>query len=1302
MNNETVYPDLKTLLAKYDTATQRLVQAQKTVLSLENSPTVTIQDVWKEEPVVETLQQSCGDGAVVNLKHEYQQYTYRDAKVDQLEQSLCNLSDETNRTLYECLYQAKMTKLAVQDWLENIMWSLNMRSNIISGEKQQVSVAATIGEKDTTDLYKDDMTILSRVLNTLFTAEQTSTNEIGNQVDTTTMNDNVRNNDAYLEQLHTWILNIGSAFIKCASLTDYKYLLLQLYKSKQATEWGVTLIQYIPDGNILEFMAEYHLALGCVLDNPTDSPWQEEDYINCLDQLDVPFVCAHFVDSIFQQDHPLDHASATHSAEFFDLSNSLIDALLAGIRLASSKNYSNLKKRLAQQISQASVTLTSELKKHNTWSEQCQPDGDDFIVHVVTGLLSVSDSDVWHFLPSLPFDIVSSQALWEITLKLLQITDYAEPSNLRSAIKNPPVINSFLQQVKGSPTQGVFMISCLTNVVTSISSGVGKMSSSDTNNSLLGASLVAIIAHALFTIAFVDQDLNDIYYKDVRDNFGIICSAHPFVISLLLRWTCDHLAGMENMALYLFRSLPLDRWEILTDDLTLLYQLLQQSEQSLWVTFAQYVIGQLNFGYCQEPSISTGPDPPHSSHPWCQNPKQPFLPYRTHEDLAFLILDSCQKYQSLYDFDKDILGSTKASSLFTSTKHTAAAATPSSSSVSINATSHQHFLDWCWTVVQQLQLYHTPLSSRASDMDKCIDLAFLKACLNQPAENISSHGALLVFVAFLLSPTSRHFLRFESGHGWMKLLVILRRGKCTAAIHLLGEIVPAFIYLHGDDFFTGDDSVVDYLRNMVEHKKDPMLRQSAQYYIDLHSVKGNKKVASRKTDHPASDFWYLKSLNGIGFVIGSHAWHCHVIDTTSDLNGFSYLNLVLYSWLYTVFRKDDWMWSEQYVTIVDDICYIAYCLDQQSLVYKMLEKEMERLEQIKSPSPKPSFSVSPKLMPLVGQPRKALKYIKNMLPDSTYATLLTGEWSMLSLTTNNLFKTPGVEPNSLWFAFKVLLLETAKEKDDRCAFTQLLLAESTPIPSPTSSSSSSSSPVPSNLLASPSSHSMPLSAAFGLLQYMQQPDNDFKILSANSKKPVDFYCVYRILQHILVAPFDHPVMPLLLQIFFCLFYANMAITNGDGTKKKIFYGAAFFAKKQDQLAKLRDRIASLQTYHGQQGMAPANSFKTRDDQTIHEQTTRHHEHLRQIYYAMWLWLGSEDLLTQGGDTGGIYSSDLEKLPAHYCPQRLLSCLQATTMDTWENHQPWIKYDALWYDLVDNERIKTSFSKFGWVDSGWNS
>ncbi|KAI8081586.1 uncharacterized protein BX664DRAFT_361732 [Halteromyces radiatus] len=1347
MDHTTQYPELGSLLQKYRSSLRQLHNIQHSASNIEDSTSLVFEHLSVGSPIIETIQQTCGDGTTVTLDHEILRQQHIEEDVSRLERSLCRLSGDINSLLYKYLYTSKMAKMDIQAWLDDRLWSLNMRTNIMSSQKQQQGsdISILVSKDRMTESYKNDMTTLSRVLNTLFSAERSLEN---NDISVVQLDDGNNNNvtegmleddSMFLDQLHTWILNVASVYLKYADLQDYKYLLLHLMQSTNSTEWGVTMIQYIPDTkNILVFMVEFVAALQHIFSNFTTSSWMEDDYINCLEQLDIPFVYMTFVKSIFQQNHPLDDTFITCSTECFDLSSRLVDTLIFGIQTASSKKYSSLTKRLTQQVSQISIILTTELKKNESWSQQCHSERDDFVLQIVSGLLAVPDPHVWHFLPSLPFEVVSIPTLWEIVIKILRITDYAEPSNIRSVINQPPTIDSFIQQLKENQTQGVFMISCLTNMAISIPAGVNILSPTNSNWSTLGTSLVSIIGYALFTIAFVDQDLGQIYYKDVRDNFGTICSVHPFVISLLLRWTCDYHATMENMALYLFRSLPISEWEILKEDLVLLHQLLRQSELSTWITFAQYVIGHLNLGY-RQPESTTSWDTFHTSHPWCRKSKQPFLSFATHEELAFILLDACQKYQPIHEFDKYMAeGNT---TVFQSTEKKGSLPLFGSASPSMISSpgpentktlSHLEFLDWCWLIIQRLQLYHGPLSSRASDIDKCINLPFLRELLNHPSDITASHGALFTYVAFLLSPTSRHFLRFESNHGWMKLLFILRRGRCTAAIDILSEIVPAFVYLHGDDFFTGDNSLVDYLQNMVEHKKDPMLRLAAQDHLIAQKnsfLSSKRTMINGKMMKWTNDFWYPKQRpSGIAMIIGSHAWHCQFIDTISDLDGFSYLTLILHSWLNTIFRKEDWMWNEQYVDIVDDICHIGYCLDRQSLIFEMLRKQMERLEQLRSSSPL-SITSSPKMTPFASNPRNAFKCFKNMLPDTTYPTLLTGEWSMISLTTSNIFKTPGVEPNSLWFAFDVLLLEAEMEKDGRYHLAQLLSKPLSPSLSSSSSSSTSSSSTSTLVTSSASvsasaatftsisrhpstSTSTTLSSATTTTLSSQfkssNLDNEFKSFISQSKKPIEFYCIYRTLQHILVAPLDHPLTPLLLQLFFCLYFANVCIVDDNGISRNLFYGAIFFIKKQDQLAKLRDRIATLQTYHGQMGLtSPAKSppSAVKEDRHLitaqhdeqhnhhHQQQQKHHEQLRQVYYAMWLWLGNDKLILTDDER-----KDTIEFADHFCPDRLAECRKSTKMDQWEQHQPWMKHEALWYDLIEHNKMKSDFDTYCWVDS----
>ncbi|CAO3626046.1 unnamed protein product [Cunninghamella blakesleeana] len=1323
--------ELKTLLVNYRNTLQQVDVIQQRTLEFNNTQIDISQHLWKKEKYIDTLQQKCGDGKIVEYDHEYEKLIFLKDNVNQLDSSLSKLSSDINVVLLRRLYEVKMARSAIQTWLDEVLWSLNTRPELISSQKTNTTLANTIDKnKKQKDTIIEDKKILSHVLHTLFSAERSLENKYPVIIEKKEKDDdddnddlnkddeiNPNNKDAsyivFQDQLHAWIQNIGVIYLKLADISEFKYILLQLLKTKNATSWGATLIQFIPPDNEIsfEFIVEFIRALGYVFnDNSIDSVWDEDNYITCLEQFDIPFIFNQFTTSIMKQDHPIDDSFIHYASDFFQQCNDLVDVLLVGINFASNKDYSTLTNRISQQISRITLILSEKLKERMEWSQQCQLYQDNFIYRIISGVCEIADKNIWKLLPSLPYNIVSKPNLWMITIRLLQITDYSEPSKLQHVLKNPPNINLIINDLKENQSQGVFMISCLTNIVISVPSGVDILSPTDSDSSLT-ISLITVICYTFFIIAFVDDDLMDIYYKDVRDNFGSICNSHPFVISLLLRWTCEHISKMEGMALYLFRTLPLDQWQLINDDLEILHQLLRQTSSATLVSFAQYVINNLNFNYNSDDEENENihhhiEQQKSTSFDWNKRTKNPFLAFSIHENIAFILLDSCQKYQSLHDFDKHIADgngnlyksissasstlNNKVSSLENNTKFTLPALKEASTSpVNINTASHHEFLNWCWIIVQRLKLYHGPLSSRAVDIDKLISLSFLRDCSHHPSDTISLHGALITYVVFLLSSTSRHFLRFESNHGWMKMLLILRRGYTTAAIEILGEIIPGFVYLYGDDFFSSDDTLVDYLKNMIEHKKDPMLQSATHDFIKLKSInsnnpstKKNQKSKNRLVKSTNKKFWKQYSLNGISFIIGSHAWHCHLIDICSGLSGFSYLGLILCSWLGTIIRKEDWMWHTQYVTLVDDICYISFILNQQPLILNILENELERLQHIRSASQSALPTVgSPKLVPLIGQSRNALKYIKNMLPDTAYLTMLTGEWSMLSLTTSNLFKTPGVESDSLWFAFYILFMEIKLEQEDRHQMAQLIIKSS-----PT-------------LLSSED------------LTQSQYQDFDMKTYLTQSKKPIEFYGIYRLIQHILIAPLDHPVVPLLLQLFFCLYYANVSVENihnEDDDKnnknkketKKLYYGSFFFIKKQDQLLKLRDRIASIQTYHGQYGaLSPINDErkKRNENSDLNLQTQQYHERLRQVYHAMWLWLGENKFIKQPNNDENI-ESELDQLSNHYCAEKLKSCFITSTMDQWEKNAPWNNSSLLWYDLVEMDELKLAFDQFPWIDS----
>ncbi|KAI7879608.1 hypothetical protein K492DRAFT_131201, partial [Lichtheimia hyalospora FSU 10163] len=621
--------------------------------------------------------------------------------------------------------------------------------------------------------------------------------------------------------------------------------------------------------------------------------------------------------------------------------------------------------------------------------------------------------------------------------------------------------------------------------------------------------------------------------------------------------------------------------------------------------FARFVFEHINLDYGDEEDETLS-----KSQPW-HSRRIPFQPYEIHEELAFLLLDACQVFHPLPDSDH------KNDHLIKTVGVAVSSYLPSMGSrttfTSVSSANNDNMIDWAWKMTMKLKLYDCPISSRASDIDASITGVFLREMLHTNNDITASHAALVVYVALLLSATSRHFLRFECGSGWDKMLLVLRRsGKPESVACALSDIIPAFVYMHGDDLFN-DSNLFNFTRQMLEFKSDPML-----------------------------------GLNGVSMMVATHIWQGTFIDSTvmSEFaseeggDGFSYRDLILHSWLKTMFQKHDWMWNEHHVAIMDYICKIAFSLRRHDLVEMMLGEEHKRLLAAQRQKPRKSTSTptprSPKKQEQQ-QNRNPLRMIKNILPDTAYSSLLAGEWSLTSITTSNLFRAPGVEQNYLWFAFHVLMLETVQDQGLRRMFARECYKQGS-----------------------------------------EDIDVSVMFKDISDAKPVEFLSPYRWLQHVLICPPDHPLMPLFLQSFFSLYYASIEV---DG--KRIFYGAALFSKKHELIERLRDRIAFLQTFHGQRRSSTG------------DHSNDHHETMRQTYYAMWLWLDRDaEILST--------AFDISTLPAHYCPERLASCRQIS-VDTsleddekdWEPEQPWHKWNNLWLDLVDVDSMEKAFKDFPW-------
>lgn len=1041
------------------------------------------------------------------------------------------------------------SKSAVQSYIDNTIWKLSsftdLKNNTLSSHNH-------VDETDKKCLLE----LISSLL--VFEKHIQTAQEDSNEPDKETM--------IFSSQLHEWLIHVITVYLRMSTNADKRKLLPFLTTIPNIASWAIPLIQFSISN--VEETDEYIEALNIVFCNNYNA-WTEDDFLMVLDQLAIDYNYNKAIETI---DSP---------EILLDFSNKLTATLTKAITDFNQMN--NLLKRISQTVIQISILLVDKINEKE-W--KCQDQIDTFLKRLINTFYTMEQTG-WFFLPNIPFKALSVDALWEASTELLQIKNDSKPSSLKDVLDDHlPNITRFQYKLEVNQMQGYFMLSCLTNIALALQ-----------DTSTLSNCIVAIMSYALFTVAFIHKDLREIFYKDVRDNMAMICRCHPFVIPIVFQWTVDNLNVMERMSLYLFHSIRLDQWDISEEDLKKVHKLISStnssspltSQQTAQLQLGKHILSQLNYGYkhdCVDLSES-------KSQPWHQR-KLPFLSYETHEEIAFILLNVCQQFQPLPDAGKqenkgaiELVGNVMSSYL------------PITDQIQLlksTSASGNEIIQWAWSIAVRLKLYDCPISSRATDIENSIDLPFLKLVLNSYNAISASHSALLVYISFMLSATSRHFLRFESSDGWMKLLVILKRGKSEAIIHMFSEIVPSFVYMHGDDFFN-DESLIDLLRHMVELKADPMLMKGASQLLQKQQ----------------------QTIHGIGLIIGSHMWQAHLIDSVMDKNGkgFSYVDLMMHSWMKTVLRRPDWMWQSNYVSVIDVLCRFAFIFQKQNLVYHMLEEEQKRMEAVKTNNS-------------AGSPRLT-RLLKNMVvSEDTFTTLLVGEWSMLK--TNTFYKTPGVEGQYFWFAFQVLIMETLAEKPYLDEMSQVI------------------------------SKQLSTKLANDQQQPQEQQQNHkssielgdvFKM--AQVKKPLDFFAIYRWLQHITAMPVKHPLLPLYCQVFLELYYQIV------DAEHKLTLGYLFFNKRKDQVSKLRDYIANAQTFYGQQ-IEDANA-----------------QLLRQFYYAVWLWLGNDEILN--------LEINIHSLPSHYETTRLLAC-----------HGLPEPSDKYWMDLVNIDHLEQEFLNFSWEGS----
>ena len=237
---------------------------------------------------------------------------------------------------------------------------------------------------------------------------------------------------------------------------------------------------------------------------------------------------------------------------------------------------------------------------------------DGFMLKAFHILMNCPNADIWQYLVDIPFHTISTMACWNIVGCIfhfkLSTNDFVKLLNERlehsiyTILSNADFINNFNRPFDESPEEAVSIVRCLVSLALSRNKKFGVYNEEScqivyTAEELLMIKLINVILFVVFNISYISNTYREDMHKITLDYFVCLCNQHPPLIAFLLRLVNQNYKSIGSMGIYLFKALPLYKYQIQLEELAILESFLTQSIDSDRFKFSQFVIQNLNLGY---------------------------------------------------------------------------------------------------------------------------------------------------------------------------------------------------------------------------------------------------------------------------------------------------------------------------------------------------------------------------------------------------------------------------------------------------------------------------------------------------------------------------------------------------------------------------------------------------------------------------------------------------------------------------------------------------------------------------------
>ncbi|XP_018596418.2 ectopic P granules protein 5 homolog isoform X3 [Scleropages formosus] len=906
--------ELHELLLHYSRCRKQLIQAQAELRAANSDCKSSQNRLWSFRDEQLTLQGVCADQAKVSRYHRFQQVVLNRAVLSELQRQFEMKAELLHQTVALHTYTAVLSRLQIESYLYQLLAKNPVTRNI--------AVAEPASDWSESKVQLSSLQSLKESISVLFSFTRRAFEDT-----------------QFQEDIHMWLRKLVSVLHRVGSVGDHLFLLNHLLCCPAGVgKWAVQFLQVKvldnPSG-VYHFMQALAILMSPVRnranflchmkpcerkstsgpgsgnwtlvdeggeeDEDPETSWlllTEDDLITFFCQFPFDELFKHLLGMSLQGAYQPEETTSQKMIKIFAFASSVVELLAVGLQTYNRARYRQFVKRIGHMIRMTLCYVsdhwaqyisvmqagTSTAQEQTFPVEKLQVEFDHLFLRAVLHVLRAKRLGIWLFMSEMPYGTLSSAMLWKIYY-IMQCTETEDLDRLSLS----PSLNNCVESVRDCEHREKF-VCCLSEMNSSdaicLLTTFAHMAQPKRHDE--DAEFVCAVVLQIYEVSYVNVATRETFSKVGRELLAAIATAHPHIISVLLRRVQETIDKVGMVSLYLFKELPLHLWRPVFSEISVIRSwLLDYSLPTVENKLACIILESLNWGFLQDGCLALDP--------------------QLHTEVSLLVAESYQKYLTDKPYGGIISEGIKQVSYLANV-------------VRLGNTPEASFSQWAWDMVLRLKLHvnerfpQETWSPKPSTSTVVPDLSD-SPTMHPVLKAVKAGLPIGCFLALAMT-TIGHSLEKFCSEGIDLLHTLVQYRHLRAVVQILDNLLPLtypcqFYLLNNEQFL-----------------------KCIQLFLQLDS--GAPQGVAQQVTHKVSQH-LIKFSSGENVKLLNSVIQAHLLE--SSKNSQVGPAAVLEFWVQVMTTQDFWYRDKSVLYIMDHLCQAAVLYKQEECVQKLLYQQ---------------------------------------------------------------------------------------------------------------------------------------------------------------------------------------------------------------------------------------------------------------------------------------------------------------------------------------------------------------------------